>query len=136
MSRPGTLRAALAALTLVMTGCASHHKPPRGIAPLTLRPPVSTGLDTLVRMKLPDNTPDISTAALFILQGSGYTYASRCQYCPVAAAAIAKEPVSPLAYIGGITTVRRALLLIAGSNRRLIVDDRAKVVTIDDWTGS
>lgn len=132
MTPRAILPTAVATLALALAGCAAPRSATAVVTPETIRPPVATGLDTLVRMKLPDNLPNVEAAARFVLRGSGYAFTTYCAHCPPKAPTIAKEPVSPLAYTGGITTVRRALLLVGGSKVRLVVDDRAKLVTYDE----
>ncbi len=136
MTPRAILPIAVATFALALSGCAAPHSATARVTPQTIRPPVATGLDTMVRMQLPENLPNVEAGATFVLRGSGYAFTSYCAHCPVKAPLIAKEPVSPLAYTGGITTIRRALLLVAGSKARLVVDDRAKLVTFDEWNPS
>ncbi|MDR6293814.1 hypothetical protein E9232_006367 [Inquilinus ginsengisoli] len=125
--RAGILAGAAAALLL---GACAQPKPVPVVAVTPPKPDLRT---QTVRMTLPADAFTVGEAADYILDGSGYSLVLYCRQCPKSAPAIAAEPVSPLAFAkpNELTSAARALLLILGDGRRLIIDDTIHLVTFD-----
>lgn len=117
-------------LALFLGACAAQPKPQPVAA---IKPPKPDLRTQTVRMTLPPDAATVGEAADHILDGSGYSLVLYCRQCPKSAPAIAAEPVSPLAYAmpDELTSAARALLLILGDGRRLIIDDTIHLVTFD-----
>jgi hypothetical protein len=94
-------------------------EPPKAIPPLELR----------TRLVLPPDIKTVAQAAQYLLEPTGYKLVLSCRYCPTDSAAIATKPISPLGLKSQVTTIERALILVAGSNVRLQIDDDAKIVS-------
>lgn len=121
----------LAAIALLLGACAAQ---PGGRPVATAVKPARPDLRSqTVRMTLPPDARTVGDAAEYLLEGSGYSLVLFCKQCPKAAPRLAAEPVSPLAFAkpNEITSATRALLLILGEHRQLIVDDQLHLVTFD-----
>jgi hypothetical protein len=124
----------LAILASLLGACAA----PPGARPVSAIKPAKPDLRSqTVRMALPPDAYTVGDAAEYLLDGSGYSLVLFCKQCPKAAPRLAAEPVSPLAFAkpNETTSATRALLLILGEGRRLIVDDTLRLVTFDRTGG-
>lgn len=119
------------ALSLAAALAACQSAPDPGAARPGPRPPPQAlpPLELLTRMTLPANVSTVRDAAAHLLEPTGYRLALDCAGCPPEAAEIGRKPVSPLGLRPELTTVKRALVLVAGSRTRLVVDDQARVVS-------
>jgi len=124
----------LAAL-IGLAGCSSIDglfDPPRPPLPslsTTAALPPDDPLQGVVRLELPDTVRTVDQAARYMLEATHYTLVLSCQLCPIEAQEIGAKPISPLAFTHQVTTVNRALLLIAGSGTRLIIDTDTHQIT-------
>lgn len=120
-------RLTVSAVLLLLAACQSPSdgSDSSAVAPPTPVPP----LDMLTRMTLPAKVATVEEAAAYLLEPSGYRLAVSCAGCPPEAAEIARKPISPLGLKPQLTTIKRALVLIAGSDARLIVDDQRREVS-------
>lgn len=129
-------KAFTAAVVLSLGACAAQP----GARPVTaaVKPARPDLRSQAVRMTLPPDARTIGDAAEYLLEGSGYSLVLFCKRCPKEAPRLAAEPVSPLAFAkpNEITSATRALLLILGEGRRLIVDDQLRLVTFDRTGGA
>lgn len=86
-------------------------------------------LERLTRTRLPPSARTVEQAASWLLEPSGYRLLLVCAGCPAEAAEIGRKPVSPLGLKPQLTTIKRALVLVAGSDVRLLVDDQSRLVS-------
>lgn len=119
-------RLAPIAALLVLAGCqASSPSLVDTPAPL----PSVQPLERLTRTRIPPSVRTVEQAASWLLEPSGYRLLLVCSGCPVEAAEIGRKPVSPLGLKPQLTTIKRALILVAGSDVRLLVDDQSRLVS-------
>ncbi len=82
------------------------------------------------RINLDPNIKTVSQAAAWVLAPTDYTVAT--QYpAPMEALRIAQSPVSPLAQTVKFMAIEEALLLIIGSENRLVVDHTHQLVSFE-----
>ena len=93
------------------------------------------GLGSLTRMNFPSDLLTVGEAVNWLLKPTEYELRLTCPGCSPDAYLITSDPVSPLAFPGQITTIRRALVLVAGSDSRLVVDETNKLVSFDFMEG-
>ncbi|MGE5515983.1 MAG: hypothetical protein ACM31D_09185 [Bacteroidota bacterium] len=86
-------------------------------------------LERLTRTRIPPSARTVEQAASWLLEPSGYHLVLVCDGCPSEAVEIGRKPVSPLGLKPQITTIKRALVLVAGSEVRLLVDDKSRLVS-------
>lgn len=119
-------RLSLIVMMLVLAGCQAPENgfmdPP---APLASVQP----LERLTRTRIPPSARTVEQAASWLLEPSGYRLLLVCAGCPAEAAEIGRKPVSPLGLKLQLTTIKRALVLVAGSDVRLLVDDQSRLVS-------
>jgi hypothetical protein len=120
------------AVLAALGACATP--PPKVV---TVAPPQPDLRKQTVRMSVPPEAGTVGEAADWLLVGSGYSLVLYCAGCPKSAPGIAAEPVSPLAFAkpGETMSALRALLLILGEDRRVVLDDRLRLVTFDTMGG-
>jgi hypothetical protein len=89
--------------------------------PVVVTPPTAVApLDLLTRLTLPPSAQTVAGAAAYLLEPTGY----RLVAASPESAEIARKPISPLGLRPQLTTIKRALVLVAGSNTRLLIDDQ------------
>lgn len=119
-------RLSLIAIMLALAGCQAPAPDFTDMpAPLASVQP----LERLTRTRIPPSSRTVEQAASWLLEPSGYRLALTCTGCPTEAAEIARKPISPLGLKPQLTTIKRALVLVAGSDVRLVVDDQARLVS-------
>lgn len=114
-----------AALLMGLSACGHDAPPP---AP-TVTPPADE-FDNLVRLDFPEDIQTVDHAAQYLLTGSGYQIDWQCGQCTYSNF-LKDKPVSPLAFRPQqVTTLRRALVIIVGSEGQLIVNRDTKRVSL------
>jgi hypothetical protein len=93
--------------------------------------PAPSNLDALVRLDLPTVVKTIGEATTYVLSGTGYQFVDECQGCSAYAKIIAQDPISPLGFMNETMTLKRALLMIAGGNIRLVIDEKHKMISYE-----
>jgi len=121
-------RLALIAVLLALAAC--QPMPQGATESTTLAPPKVAPLDMLTRTRIPPSARNVEQAAAYLLEPTGYRLALSCVGCPAEAAEIGRKPISPLGLRSQLTTIKRALVLVAGSDAHLVVDDRARLVSL------
>ncbi|HEV2651663.1 MAG TPA: hypothetical protein VGU69_10425 [Rhizomicrobium sp.] len=118
----------LLALTTLMGGCSIVDQwtaKPLPPAPLEQ----ISAVDFLTRLPVPPDNQTVAEAANYLLAPTKYHLLLGGPFCPPEAPDIAAKPISPLGLKPAITTIKRALILVAGSKTRLLIDEDAKSVT-------
>jgi len=121
-------RSIAAVLMLALAAC-QPMPPPSDMAAVPSPPPTVPPLELLTRTRIPPSARTVEQAAAYLLEPTGYRLALSCAGCPAEAAEIARKPVSPLALKPQLTTIQRALVLVAGSEVHLLVDDKTRLVS-------
>lgn len=93
------------------------------------QPALDRTAGTAAPLTLPAVVTTVRDAATHLLESTGYHLALECGGCPPEAPEIGRKPISSLGLRPELTTVKRALVLVAGSRTRLVVDDQARVVS-------
>lgn len=115
----------LAVMALMLTACAKHHAP-KAITPVA----TADEFENLVRLVFPSDVETVEHAATYLLTGTGFKLDWACSECSYAGF-LKDKPISPLAYRPDeTTTLRRALVLIVGSEGRVIVNRDTKKVSL------
>ncbi|WP_282611041.1 hypothetical protein [Pelagibius sp. Alg239-R121] len=113
---------------ILLSACANPKTPP-----ITTATPAATqqtpGLNMLTRLKIPEDYKTVGQAAAWLLRPTGYLLVVDCPGCAPEAVRLADDPISPLAVRPELTSVTRALLLVLGSDGRLIVDHENRLVS-------
>ncbi|MCZ4283083.1 hypothetical protein O4H49_20025 [Kiloniella laminariae] len=107
--------------------------------PLVVSPVVElspSGLSALTRMSFPAETKSVGEAARFLLEPTGYRLLVQCFGCSADAVKIVSDPISPLAFVDEITSVKRALALVGGTDTKLVIDEENKLVSYDFKRGN
>jgi hypothetical protein len=113
---------------VALSGCAdiaAWTNPPPAPKPIEDVSPV----DLLVRLPVPGDRRTVADAATYLLGPTPYHLLLGGPFCPPEAGEIAAKPISPLASKPAITSIKRALVLVAGSRARLLIDEDAKSIT-------
>ena len=111
-------------LSIMLGGCAISDQTP---TPLPSARPSPVAM--LVRLPIPADKRTVAEAAEYLLEPTPYHLVLRGPLCPPEAQEIAEKPVSPLAQNSSITSIQRALLMVAGSRTKLLIDDNALSIT-------
>lgn len=120
------MRLPMIAIMLVLVACQGP-----ALGPMDTPTPLPSvqPLERLTRTRIPPSARTVEQAASWLLEPSGYRLLLVCDGCPAEAAEIGRKPISPLGLKPQLTTVKRALVLVAGSDVRLLVDDQARLVS-------
>ena len=86
-------------------------------------------------LNLPGELTNVGQAAQYILEPTGYKLVvpNEAQQDTLA---ILNRPVSPVAVKYGFTTIENALLVLIGSDARIVVDREHKLITFEMMPGS
>lgn len=121
----------LVVLGAVVTGCASGSKKPVQEPEAKLQ---LSELDGMTRLNFPEHFETVGEAARWLLKPTGYQLRANCPGCSKEAARILEDPISPLAFVDRMTSIKRALALVAGTDCRLVVDEKNRLVSYDFMT--
>jgi len=119
----------LAAVAIILALAACQPMPPAALETTSIAPPTVPPLEMLTRTRIPPSAHTVEQAASYLLEPAGYRLVLSCAGCPAEAAEIGRKPISPLALKPQLTTIKRALVLVAGSDAHLVVDDNARLVS-------
>lgn len=121
----------LVLLGAVVSGCSTGEKAPIQEPEAQLQ---LSELDGMTRLNFPERFETVAEAARWLLKPTGYQLRATCPGCSKEASKILEDPISPLAYVDRMTTIKRALALVAGTDCRLVVDEENRLVSYDFMT--
>lgn len=119
---------------LTLAGCASGNQELAAVPEPAFPDPATlddAGLNALTRLDLPPQAKTVEDAVNWLLEPTDYQLRKSCPGCSPDAYVIIGDPISPLAFPPQLTTIKRALVLVAGSDSKLVVDEKNKLISFD-----
>lgn len=129
----GTLAVALMGL---VAGCASLPEPEGAEERIAVEPQAgihARGLATRVRLRVPPTVTNVGELTDYLLESTGYQLVLYCKGCPEDAPRIARDPISPLAFVSEGKTMRaeRAIKLALGMKARMVIDHEVRSLSFE-----